>query len=113
MKITLNVGDAVLTAEAGTQQELMGQLGDLQVLAKGLVCPVTRSGKPSTNVHFNVREVDGNKFYEARCQEPPYATLRFGTTKKGNKLFVKLKDKSGNYLPDNGWTVYQNEEVEV
>lgn len=66
----------------------------------------------SEDLVFNVREVDGNKFYELRCRGKQKnghdcrAVLSFGAHKKGGTLFPKrFEEENGErkWLPDNGW----------
>lgn len=63
-----------------------------------------RCGKcKNEKLAFQVREVDGNKFYELRCKACG-AVLGFGSHKKGGTLFPQRKDAEGDFLPDGGWT---------
>lgn len=66
-------------------------------------CPRVDGKNGSDKVILVVREVDGNKFYEARCLEPPFAKLKFGQHKSGGSLFPK---REGGV---DGWTVYNKE----
>ena len=54
------------------------------------------------DISYNVREVDGNKFYEMKCQSCG-AALGFGCHKVGGTLFPQRKDKEKGWLPDSGW----------
>jgi hypothetical protein len=62
----------------------------------------------SQAIRFECREHDGNKYYKMRCQAC-YATLDFGQNKDNRGLFAKRKDKDGNWMPDNGWYIYQRQ----
>jgi len=60
----------------------------------------------STSLRFIVRNVEGNDYYELRCNDCG-AVLAFGQHKKGGTLFPKRKDDDGNYLPNKGWHKWQ------
>lgn len=65
----------------------------------------------STNIRFQVRDVDDNDFYELVCKESLCrARFSFGQHKgKGGTLFPKRKDDSGDtpqLLPNRGWAKY-------
>ena len=64
-----------------------------------------------TNFRFVVRNVDGNDYYELRCNDCG-AVLAFGQHKKGGTLFPKRKDDEGNYLPNKGWHKWSPEAKE-
>ena len=49
-----------------------------------------------------VREVDGNTYYEMRCQSCG-CTLGFGQRKVGGALFPRRKGKDDTWLPNRGW----------
>lgn len=56
------------------------------------------------NLHFAVREVDGNTFYEMRCQKKGCgAKLAYGAHKTGKTLFPKRRDDEGNWRGSSGW----------
>jgi len=52
------------------------------------------------------QDKDGNDYYKLRCTHCG-AVLDFGQHRSGGTLFVKRKDKEGNWLPDNGWYKWQ------
>jgi len=55
---------------------------------------------------FNVRTIDGNDYFEKRCQKC-HAALAFGQAKTGGGLFPKRKDSDGNWDNENqGWSRY-------
>jgi hypothetical protein len=60
----------------------------------------------SENIRFRSRQVDDFEFFELGCIDC-HARLQFGQNKKGGGLFAKRRDEDGNYLPDNGWSVYK------
>lgn len=62
----------------------------------------------SREFRFLHRVVDDNSYYELAClNQDCRAKLGFGQHKKGDTLFVKKKDKDGNWLPNGGWIKFQ------
>jgi hypothetical protein len=57
-----------------------------------------------------VRERDGNSYHEMRCNSCG-ATLSFGQTRVGNKLYPRRKGKDGSFLSGNGWVKWQQREA--
>lgn len=113
MKLQYTTTDGRMTVEleGKTQTDIIEQLAEFQdVFETG---PCVRGKKSSDKVKFQVREVDGNKYYELVCTDSDFdlkgARLSFGQHKKGGTLFVKRKDKDGKYLDNNGWTKYNKE----
>lgn len=116
MKIQVKVTPKVLIeAEGNTHTELFAQIAELQeIFGQG------KCGKcECEDLRFVVREVDGNSFYELRCQNPKCrAVLSFGQNKDGAKkgnLFPHIKENKkgtimglepGTYLPNGGWLRY-------
>ena len=100
MKITYTTASGKISVEleGDTQKDLFGQLGAFQEIFDQATC-----GKcSSTSIRFVVRDIDGNSYYELRCEDCG-ARLEFGQIKKGGGLFPRRKDKEGNWLPDGGW----------
>ena len=56
----------------------------------------------SDNVTPQVREVDGNMYYELKCNNC-HAALSFGQKRSGGQLFPRRKDKANNWLDKGGW----------
>lgn len=61
----------------------------------------------SERVQFVCREVQGNTYYEIKCLDCG-STLGFGQKRADGSLFPKRKDKDGNWLPNGGWTKWQD-----
>ena len=98
MKVTYTSGKISVQIEADTQIELFQQLANFQE-----IFDETKCGKcGSENIRFQVRNVDDNLYYEAKCIDCG-SKLAFGVMKKGGRLFPKRKDKEGKWLPDGGW----------
>tara|TARA_R110002110_G_scaffold71403_1_gene190932 strand:+ start:3584 stop:3913 length:330 start_codon:yes stop_codon:yes gene_type:complete len=98
MKVTYTSGKISVEIEADTQIELFQNLANFQEIFAENKC-----GKCSSdNIRFQVRNVDDNLYYEAKCSNCG-AKLAFGVMKKGGRLFPKRKDKDGNWFPDGGW----------
>ena len=55
---------------------------------------------------FHRQDKDGNDYYSLSCAACG-AKLDFGQHRTGGTLFVRRKDREGNWLPDNGWLVWQ------
>ena len=104
MKVTYTVGNIALEIDADTQVEVFQQLASFQE-----IFAETKCGKcGSENIRYQVRNVDENLYYEARCADCG-AKLAFGAMKKGGRLFPRRKDKDGNWLPDGGWVKWNPE----
>jgi len=102
------VGKLVFELDCVDDVDAFEQIAHIQEVFGFQHCPRFERGqgdsrKVSDNVVFSVRENDGNKYYEMRCQEKPYARFKFGQTKKGNHLFPKRE--GGVY----GWWIYNQE----
>jgi len=65
----------------------------------------------SANIRFRVRSAQDNEFYEIYCEDCT-ATLSFGQTRQGNKLYAKRKDNDGTPIPNRGWRVWRRGESE-
>jgi len=59
----------------------------------------------SHDIHFRVRTIDENDFYELACGDCG-ARFEFGQNKKGGGLFPKRKDENGKPLANGGWGKY-------
>ena len=98
----------MVTVEGKDQKEIFEQLSEMQEVFGQSKCG--KCGKE--HLKFQVREVEGNKFYEQICLGC-FARLGFGSHKKGNSLFPKRKDNEGNYLPDSGWMKWDKDKGEM
>ena len=101
--------------EADTQAEMFEALAEIQeVFDAEHTCGICNS----SNLRYIKRTVQGNDYYELRCEGVNQvnnhvcgARFDFGQIKHGVKgaLFPKRKDKigpEGKYLPDRGWYKY-------
>jgi hypothetical protein len=97
MKASMVLGSVTITAEGDAKEcftelasaaEVFGQ-ASCGSCGSELVVPV-------------VREVDGNTYYEMRCQSCG-CTLGFGQRKIDGKLYPRRKSKEGDWLPNRGW----------
>ena len=69
-------------------------------------------GKCGGTTHYFVREVDGDKYYEKRCddQKDCKAKKPFSCHKKGGSMYFSKKKKgTDEYWPDNGWRRWNSE----
>jgi hypothetical protein len=99
MKVKYKANDKLeFELEASGQKEIFKELALIQEIFSEDKCGLCGSH----NLRFIVRNVDGNDYYELRCNDCG-AVLAFGQHKKGGTLFPKRKDDDGNYLPNKGW----------
>jgi hypothetical protein len=99
MKVICKVNDKLtFELDGAGQKDIFEKLSSVQEVFGESAC-----GKcAGTDLRFQVREVDSNKFYEIKCNKCG-AVLAFGAHKKGDTLFPKRKDSDGKFLPDKGW----------
>ena len=61
------------------------------------------------NLQFMVRTVEGNDYYELKCNDC-FAKLAYGQHKAGGGLFPKRKSSDGNFDKENkGWHKWKKE----
>lgn len=84
--------------EGAGQKEIFKELAAIQEIFSEKACGSCKSEE----IRFVTRNVDGNDFYELRCDKCR-AILAYGQHKKGGTLFPKRKDDDGKYLDNNGW----------
>ncbi len=90
--------------EGNSAKDLFGQIAEFQEIFDVSTC-----GKcGSDDLRFVKRTVDGNDYYELRCNKCG-AKLLFGANKDGKGLFPKRKGDDGKYLPDGGWVKWDND----
>ena len=107
MKVTFQLSEKMnVQLDVETQRALFEQLGDLQDVFGESQCGACGC----TDVRFQVREVDENKYYELVCPKCR-AKKAFGCHKNGKTLFPKRKDAAGAYLPNNGWTKWDGKKA--
>jgi hypothetical protein len=94
----------VFECEVATEKAAFEQLAYLQELFEETACGCCQS----PDIRPDVREADGNKFYNLKCRVCS-ARLDFGQTKKGEHLFAKRRGEDKKHLPHNGWYHYQPE----
>lgn len=99
MKVVYKAGDKLqFELEGSGQKEVFKELATIQEIFSEDKC-----GQCNKNsIKYIVRNVDGNDYYELKCNDCG-AVLSFGQHKKGGTLFPKRKDDEGNYLPNKGW----------
>ena len=118
MKVSYNstTGGFLVEVE-GDVKTVVEQLAEFNEIALADKC----CGDPkcqSKNIGFHVRDIDGNKYYERRCNDCG-ARLCFGQTKKGGKLFPKRKlmpngqpdMKKGSFGPHRGWSHFRGDDA--
>jgi hypothetical protein len=73
-------------ASADNQKDIFEKVAQYQEVFGTTKCPACGG----TDLRYVVREHDGNKYYELRCNNPDCrAKLAFGAHKAGNTLFPK------------------------
>jgi hypothetical protein len=111
--IFLDGRNIICTTEAATVKDVFKWVADMQEIFGDLVCE--RNGSVSEHVKLRVRNVDDNDFYEAYCYKGDAncfrAVKRYGVNKDKDRagLFPKTRDDDNNYLPNNGWVVFNKE----
>lgn len=99
MKVSYRANDKLqFELEGSGQKEIFKELALIQEIFSEDKCGLCSK----TNLKFVVRNVDGNDYYELRCNDCS-AILSFGQHKKGGTLFPKRREDDGNYLPNKGW----------
>lgn len=88
--------------EGSNQKQVFEELSSMSEVFGEQCCKACNS----TDIRFQVRENDDNKYYELKCNACG-ARLSFGAHKKGDTLFPKRKDAEGNYSKTQGWIKYQ------
>ena len=105
MKLNYTTANGRVSVEfdGNSQKEFVKQIAAFEE-----VFGETKCGKcDSENIKFVVRTVNGNDYYELRCNDCG-AKLAFGQQREGGGLFPKRKDDDG-WLPDNGWVKWNKE----
>lgn len=93
--------------EVSDTKEAIAEIASLQELMSH-TCGKCK--KLFAEMHFQVRTVEDNKYYELVCACG--AILPFGAHKKGGGLFPKryvMEDDGKKWLPNNGWTKWNPE----
>lgn len=99
MKLTYKVNERLaFELEAAGQKEVFKELAVIQEVFGENSCGACNK----ENIKFIVRNVEGNDYYELKCNDCG-AILAFGQHKKGGTLFPKRKDDENNWLPHKGW----------
>lgn len=103
MKLRYRINDKVeLELEGDGQKEIFKELSAVQEIFGEEKCGLCEKG----NLKFTVRNIDGNDYFEIRCNDCG-GILSFGQHKKGGTLFPKRKDEDNKYLPNRGWHKWQ------
>jgi hypothetical protein len=99
MKILYKANDKLqFELEGAGQKEVFKELATIQEIFSEDKCGLCNK----TSIKYTCRNVEGNDYYELRCNDCG-AVLSFGQHKKGGTLFPKRKDDDGTYLPNKGW----------
>jgi cytochrome c5 len=88
-----------LEVEANSPKDAFKKVAEFQEVFEGETCGACQSD----DVRFQVRGVEGNDYYELKCNAC-FAKLAFGQHKVGGTLFPKRKLADGSYDKENkGW----------
>jgi len=99
MKIRYTTKNHKLQCEIdGDVKEAFKQLAEFQEVFDETSCKLCKS----ENIHFVVRTIEGNDFYELKCRDC-FGKLAFGQHKVGNSLFPKRKVEGSTQ----GWHKWQ------
>lgn len=107
MKVQYRVGNAAVEVDGKDVKDVFGQLSGAVEVFGNAACGACGG----TSVVPNVREVQGNTYYEMRCTQCG-ASLAFGQRKADGVLYPKRKDKDGQWLDNNGWIKFRKREAE-
>ena len=108
MKVTYKASDKLsFELEGAGQKEIFKDLALIQEIFSEDTCNLCTK----SSLRFIVRNVEGNDYYELRCNDCG-AVLSFGQHKKGGTLFPKRRDDDNNWLPNNGWHKWQKNQSE-
>jgi predicted metal-binding protein len=101
MKVTHNSADGRLSVqvEGSDIKAIFDELAGAQEVFGVSTCGAC----DSKNVHFQVRQVQGNTYRAVRCADCG-CELNFGTRKADGQIYPRRKDKDSNWLENNGWT---------
>ena len=95
----------IVQIEAGEVKEAFKQLSEIQEVFDEPFCGSCNSA----NIKYQVRNVDGNEFYEIKCLDC-LSRLSFGQHKKGGTLFPKRKNEDGSFdVKNKGWVKWNGE----
>lgn len=107
MKVQYRVGNAVVEVDGKDVKDVFSQLSGAVEVFGNAGCGACGG----TTVVPNVREVQGNTYYEMRCTQCG-ASLAFGQRKADGALYPKRKDKDGQWLDNGGWVKFRKRETE-
>ena len=101
-KVRLKVGEAWVEVDAVSVKDAIQEISDyVEVFGEG-TCGLCQSPEIVPR-HRRHQDFD---FYEMACLACG-ATLSYGQTKEGGRLFPKRKDRDGNEIGKQGWHQYQ------
>mgnify|MGYP006435739091 CR=1 FL=1 len=118
MQVTRTLGGVTVVAEGDKFTDVFDQLAaSEEVFQNSATCNCGHCS--GTNLKWQVRDHDGDPYYEIVCQDC-WAKFTFGVKKDKNavaNLFPHRKwgpthPKAGEYIPKNGWKKY-NKETQV
>jgi hypothetical protein len=101
-------GRVTVEVDGGNVKEIVKNIAIIQeVFESEAECGCCKS----TRIRFQVREVDGNEYYELLCSDCG-ARFEFGQHKKTPTLFPKRKE-GDKMLPNRGWAKWEGKKEKV
>lgn len=112
MQATLHLPRVSVIVNSESQKGLFKELAAADEVFGEKNCGMCKS----ENIHFKVRTVEENDYYELTCDDC-FAKLSYGQNKKGNTIFPKRKladngkpdQEHGRYNKTAGWTKFRGE----
>lgn len=97
-------GRLIIKVEADKQKDLFREIA----VAQEIFDAEERCGLcSSTRIHFRVRTVEANEFFELACLQCD-ARFEYGQHRTGNTLFPKRRTDDGP-LPNRGWRIWERQ----
>lgn len=103
MKVSYKAGSTVVEVEGKDSKDCFTQIASAMDVFSHAHCGACGS----TEISPVVREYEGNHYYELRCGACR-ACLSFGQKRVDGSLYPRRKDKSGQWLDNNGWVKWQS-----
>lgn len=107
MKVQYKVGNSTVEVDGKDVKDVFVQLSGAVEVFGNSACGACGAA----TVVPNVREVQGNTYFEMRCTNCG-SSLSFGQRKADGALYPKRKDKDGQWLDNHGWVKFRKREAE-
>ncbi len=107
MKVMYRAGAATIEVEGRDTKDCFAQIAAAAEVFGHEECGACGSH----DIRPQVRERDGNHYYEIKCGKCG-AEFAFGQKRADGSLFPRRRDKDGNWLPNHGWVKWQGKPSE-